>query len=219
MNQSFGRGQHMLEHNKDCLFLSMTPNTSEFPNMFLILLAVTSVGKYRLEFSFVIWSLVSNWALMYQGKAFVCQDGSSGCQQIAPSVPRTWAPLWGPVPGPGFVEKALLVSGKLFQAALMMFTWKEKEGRGRKHLNPCRVWSLLWSHPVWSPLWVSEVSVVGVCFLELCVQFCAVHGYKRLLTMGVCDLEKTGNDIWAVLQKMGFHWPLCYWTEVICSVF
>lgn len=54
MNQSFGRGQHMLEHNKDCLFLSMTPNTSEFPNMFLILLAVTSVGKYRLEFSFVI---------------------------------------------------------------------------------------------------------------------------------------------------------------------
>lgn len=37
MNQSLGRGQQMPEQKKDCFFLSMTPNTSEFPNMFLIL--------------------------------------------------------------------------------------------------------------------------------------------------------------------------------------
>lgn len=59
-------------------------------------------------------------------------------------------------------KKTLLVSGKLFQAALTMFTWKEKEGGERKNLNPCLVWSLLWSHPVWSSL-LGLWSVGGWC--------------------------------------------------------
>lgn len=217
MNQSLGRGQHILEHNKDCLFLSTTPNhfwISKHVSDPLLQWGQLGNTGCSAALWFEVWCL--NCALMYQGKASVSQDRSRGCQQIASSVPRTWTPL--PVPGPGFVEKTLLVSGKLFQAALMMFTWKEKEGGGRKHLNPCRVWSLLWSHPVWSLL-LGLWSVGGWCVFSrvLCSVLCSAWVQKAAYHGSLWSGE---NRKWHLGSTTEDELSLAprYWTGVICSI-